>query len=193
MILSVGSLFEKKGHDYLIQAVALLVQRGMNAECLIVGDGPRRPMLEGLIAKLGLSGTVVLSGPLTTDEVRSLCRRATAFVLASVTSKVEGTDGIPVSLMEAMASAVPCISTPVAGIPELVQDNVTGLLVPERDPQSLADSMQRLLIDVGLRRRLGENARRRVVAEFDLRSNIVKLADLFQSSLSAKEAVGWRP
>ncbi len=184
MILSVGSLFEKKGQDYLIQAVALLIRRGLNLQCLIVGDGPRRPLLEDLTRRLGLSGAVVLAGPLPNDKVKSLCQRATVFALPSVTSRTEGTDGIPVSLMEAMASAKPCISTPIAGIPELLEDNVTGLLVPERDPLSLANGIQRLLSDVDLCRRLGENARRKVEAEFNLCSNIPKLAALFQSSLT---------
>jgi colanic acid/amylovoran biosynthesis glycosyltransferase len=184
MILSVGSLFEKKGQDYLIRAVALLMRRGLNLQCLIVGDGPRRPLLEDLTRRLGLSGVVELVGPLPNDKVKSLCQRAAAFALPSVTSRTEGTDGIPVSLMEAMASAKPCISTPIAGIPELLEDNVTGLLVPERDPLSLANGIQRLLSDVDLCRRLGENARRKVEAEFNLCSNIPKLAALFHASLN---------
>jgi glycosyltransferase involved in cell wall biosynthesis len=182
-IVSVGSLVEKKGHEYLIRAIARLVRQYFDLQCIIVGDGPKRPLLELLIKQLGLSNVVTLTGPLPNDKVKSLCQKADIFVLACITSPLEGTDGIPVSLMEAMALGKPCVSTFVAGIPELIQDGETGLLVPERDEKALADAIMRLLLDPGLRVRLGQAARKKIETDFNLSMNAKKLACLFKDSL----------
>jgi glycosyltransferase involved in cell wall biosynthesis len=179
-ILSVGSLRQKKGHEYLIDACAQLVKRGQRFHCQVVGDGPLRRALEERISLHGLEDHVSLLGPKTQKEIRDLYRHTDAFVLACVVARDGDRDGVPYSLMEAMAMEIPVITTPVTGIPELVRDGKTGLLVPERDSASLAQAMERLICDEALRHDLGRRGRQAVEAGFDVRATIPQLAAALQ-------------
>jgi colanic acid/amylovoran biosynthesis glycosyltransferase len=179
LILAVAQLMERKGLRYLIEACQLLTQRGRIVQCEIVGDGPLREELEALASRDGLARTVSLTGPLPHHEVVARLRRAAAFVLPCIVADDGDRDGIPNVILEAMAAAVPVVSTAVSGIPEVVRDGTTGLLVPERDPRAIADAVERLLDDADLASRLGQAARAFVRSEFDLDRNVERLLERF--------------
>jgi colanic acid/amylovoran biosynthesis glycosyltransferase len=179
MILCVGTLHEVKGHPYLIEACRLLQERGHNFECHFVGDGPDLKSLTELVEQAGLSGKVRFHGRLTRDEIARLLQDADVLTAPSVPTSDGRREGIPVVLMEAMGSGVPVIASDLSGIPELVNDQLTGLLAPPRDARSLADALERYIQDPGLRRRLGNAGRAKVVGEFDLNKNAAKLAQYF--------------
>jgi len=145
-VVSVARLVEKKGLTYAIRAVAALRRDGVDIALDIVGDGPLRPSLESLIAELGMGNAVRIIGARSRDEVARAMGAAHLFAAPSVTARDGDMEGIPVALMEAMASGVPVVATRHSGIPELVEDKVTGLLVPERDTDSLAAAF-RWLVD----------------------------------------------
>src|SRR6185437_9215841 len=137
---------EKKGLTYAIRAVAALRRDGVDIALDIVGDGPLRPSLESLIAELGMGNAVRIIGARSRDEVARAMGAAHLFAAPSVTARDGDMEGIPVALMEAMASGVPVVATAHSGIPELVEDGVSGLLVPERDTDALAAAF-RWLVD----------------------------------------------
>ncbi len=174
-ILSVCRFVEKKGLDYLLRACAILRQKGASFRCLLVGDGPERDRLVTLAEKLELAGLVEFTGPVSNATVRDLMTRGDLLVAPSVYAGDGERDGIPTVLLEAMAYAIPVISTRVSGIPELVAHEQNGLLVKERDEVALADAMQRLLREPQLRASLGRRGRERVLADFDIRHSSRRL------------------
>jgi glycosyltransferase involved in cell wall biosynthesis len=137
-VLSVGQLSERKGHPVLLQAVAAARARGADVRLTLVGDGPLREDLGRLAGALGIDGAVDLAGAIGHDRLADLYRAADAFCLASFA------EGVPVVLMEAMASGLPVIATRVMGVPELVEDGVSGLLVAPGRPDAIADALVRL-------------------------------------------------
>lgn len=147
-ILSVGRLIEKKGYPDLITACGLLRDQGLAYRCRIVGEGPLEESLKAQIASLELQDLVELTGPLGIDEIRRLLVEETQiFALACATEHDGGKDNLPTVLMEAMAASLPCVSTHLAGVPEMVVDGVTGLLCDERQPQAFATHLATLLRD----------------------------------------------
>ena len=147
-ILSVGRLIEKKGYADLIQACAALRDQGLSFRCRIVGEGPLEQQLKAQVTDLKLDAQVQLTGPLPLDEIRRLLVEETQiFALACATESDCGKDNLPTVLMEAMAASLPCVSTKLAGVPEMVLDGVTGLLCNERDPQTFATHLAALLRD----------------------------------------------
>lgn len=179
MILCVGTLHEVKGQPYLIEACRLLEERGHTFECHFVGDGPDRKDLNELVEHFGLSSKVRFHGSLTREQIARLLMDADVLTAPSVPTRDGRREGIPVVLMEAMGSGVPVIASDLSGIPELVNDQLTGLLVPPRDARAIADALERLIQDPGVRRRLGNAGRAKVVGEFDLNKNAAKLAQYF--------------
>jgi glycosyltransferase involved in cell wall biosynthesis len=177
-ILAVGRLVEKKGYPYLIDACRLLIDRGYDVRLRIVGAGEMKDALRRHIAEVGLDERVELLGARSQDEVIELYRTATVFTLPCVVLDNGDRDGIPNVLVEAMRVGLPVISTAVSGIPELVVDEETGLLVPPRDAQALASALGRLLDDAELRARLAAGAAHRVAHEFDLAANAAMLKAL---------------
>lgn len=159
----VAGLRNFKGHEYLFDALRILELRGRKVILDIVGDGPLRSQLEAMAGD-----NVVFHGAVDIDKVLAIVSGSDMAVMPSVVMPDGRRDGIPVALIEAMALGVPVISTRVSGIPELVEHEVTGLLVEQRNPLQLADAIERLLDDDSLRCRLGESGRRRVEHEFDL-------------------------
>jgi glycosyltransferase involved in cell wall biosynthesis len=184
LILSVGQLVEKKGLPYLVQACAQLEQRGYQFRCVIVGRGPQEAQLRQMIHAAGLADCVQLAGPVFQEQLAPYLAKAQVFVLPCVVARDGDRDGIPVSLMEAMAMELPAVSTQVSGIPELIAHEQTGLLVPPRDADALAEALARLLDDPALRRQLGQAARARVMEAFDLETNARMLLNLFQAALA---------
>ena len=127
------------------------------------------------VSATGLDGLVDLVGPQTSDRVQDYLARAAVFALPSVVTQTGNAEGIPVALMEAMAAGVPVVSTAITGIPELVVDGQTGLLVPPRNAEALADAIERLLTDDALRRRLREAAFDKVRDEFEIERNATEI------------------
>jgi glycosyltransferase involved in cell wall biosynthesis len=178
-IVSVGRLDAIKGFDVLIDAVGELARQGRRVRCQIIGEGPREAELRARIAQGGLGELVELAGARPQAEVRAALYSAAIFALPSVVTPSGDRDGIPVSLMEAMAAGTPSVSTTVSGIPELVEHESEGLLVPEGDASALAGALARLLDDPLLGRRMAVAARAKVEREFDATHEARKLLQLF--------------
>jgi len=142
--ISVCRLVEKKGIDYAVRAIAALVRTGRQATYDVVGDGPQRFRLEQLAAELGVEALVRFHGWRERREVMALLEKASVFVAPSITSGNGEQEGIPVALMEAMAMGLPVVSTWHSGIPELVKDGRTGLLVQEKDAGALCKKFEYL-------------------------------------------------
>jgi len=172
-VLSVGRLVSAKGHGVLLEAVAIAARGGAPIRLTIVGDGPRRARLEALAAELGIAGQVTFAGAVAQDRLPAMFAAADAFCLPSFA------EGLPVVLMEAMATGLPAVTTGVMGIPELVADQENGLLVPPGRADLVADALVRLSRDPELRNRLGRAGRARVVEAFDIRREARRLHDLF--------------
>jgi glycosyltransferase involved in cell wall biosynthesis len=179
-VMSNGRMIEKKGFEFLIDACARLAEKGYLFHCSIIGDGPLRKTLQARIDQYNLQGCVSLLGFKSISDVQNLYNSSDIFALPCVIVKSGDRDGIPVVLMEAMAMQVPVITTPVSGNPELVCDGETGLLVPERDAQSLALAIGRLINDPSLRSRLGEQGRQTILAGFDIHQTAAQMAEIFQ-------------
>ena len=179
-LLSVARLTEKKGLQYAIDAVALLQQLGMAIQYHIIGDGPLRPTLEAQIQALGLSAQVQLCGAQPAASVVAALKSSDVFLLPSVTAANGDMEGIPVSLMEAMASGVLCLSTYHSGIPELICHAESGLLVPERDAAAIAQQLQSLSLGHYDLSTIRLNARAKIVAEFNQQQIYEQLAAFLQ-------------
>ena len=156
LIYSVGRLIEKKGFDDLIRACALLRDQGTSFQCRITGDGPLRDALTTQIQAADLTHHVTLTGPLSQPEIIIQLGQATVFALPCVTESNGGRDVLPTVLMEAMAAALPCVSTTLAGVPEMVLHEKTGLLTAERDPSATAAALTEILANPALAIRFGQ-------------------------------------
>jgi glycosyltransferase involved in cell wall biosynthesis len=177
-VLSVGRLVEQKGFHDLIRAAAILRADGVEIDCEIVGRGPLRTELEALVDELELRGVVRFSGALLPDEVGARLADCDLFVLACRIDESGNRDSMPVVIKEAMASAVPVVSTDTVGVPEMVDDEVGRLARPD-DPGSLARAMADVLaLTEAERRVLGLTGRARVEERFNLHTETAKLRDL---------------
>jgi colanic acid/amylovoran biosynthesis glycosyltransferase len=175
-VVCTGRLVPEKGQTLLVHSIRTLTDRGVDVELVLIGDGPGRERLEKLVAELGLGGRVTFTGSLPPAEVFAHVKTATVFCLPSFA------EGIPVALMEAMAIGVPVISTQVFGIPELVIQNTTGLILIPGDQAALDAALERLLSDPDLRSRVAAGAREHVEDEFNLARNTATLAGLFREA-----------
>jgi len=155
---TVANLSWYKDYPTLIKAAALVVREIPQAQFLLIGEGPERPKIEGMVRARGLSQSVHLLG--RRADVPALLGAMDVFAISSLT------EGLCVALAEAMWAGLPCAATRQGGVPELVKDGETGLLVPPRSPEALADALVRLLKDPALRRDMGEAGRRRVEQKF---------------------------
>jgi colanic acid/amylovoran biosynthesis glycosyltransferase len=180
-LVSVGRLVEKKGIEYVLRAVRILSDRGVDVEYRILGEGPRRERLEALAAELDITGRVRLHGRHDQQAVREAVEHSDFLVSASVTAADGDEEGIPNVLKEAMALGLPVIGTRHAGIPELIEDGVSGLLVPERDEAALADALQRLARQPGRWAAMGREGRARIERDYDIDRLNDRLAGLFQN------------
>lgn len=178
-LLCVGRLSSAKGQVLLVQACARLRDEGFDFSLTLVGDGPDRSRIEQSIAQLQLGAHIHLTGALNQVAVKAHFSRADIFVLPSLA------EGIPVVLMEAMSSGVPCVSTPVNGIPELIEHDQTGLLATPGDVDSLTHQLRRLILQPALRCALAEAAYAKVLADFDLNRNVARLSGHFSNYSSA--------
>jgi glycosyltransferase involved in cell wall biosynthesis len=179
-IISVGRLVAFKGFEHLIDACAELARRGLDFTCEIIGDGPLRDALQKKIEMLNLSPRVNLLGSLSQEVVLEKLRSADIFALASVTDRQGASDVFPTVIIEAMAAARPVVSTQLAGIPESVVHEETGLLVPSGDTIALTRALEQLIRDPELRVRYGHAGRARIEQHFRIERTVAPLLQLLQ-------------
>jgi len=179
-IVAGGSLVEQKGLPYLVEAASRLRARGIEFHIDIVGDGPQHALLANAIARHGLAECVVLVGSMPHEHLVERIRTSAMVVLPCIETRSRYMDGIPNLLIESLALEVPVVTTRLSGIPELVVDGETGLLVPPQDAGALADAIALLLRDPARGRALGRNGRARVESMFDLERNARELVGRFR-------------
>lgn len=180
VILAVGRLQAKKGFATLIDACRLLRKRGVPFRCVIAGEGPERGKLEAAIARHGLREAVGLPGAQTQEQVAALLGTARVFALPCTIAPDGDRDSLPNVLLEALAAGVPVVTTPVAGIPEAIEDGRTGLLTPPDDAAGLAARIENLLNNEPLCRTLVGFGKAVVAERFDITRNVTPLAELFE-------------
>ncbi len=180
-LVSVGRLVEKKGIADVIRALRVLLDRGVGAEYRVFGDGPLRAGLAALAVELGVAERVVFEGWQGQEVVREGLARADVLVAASVTAADGDEEGIPNVLKEAMASGMPVVGTRHAGIPELLEDGVSGWLVPERDEAALAAALARLAAEPERWAAMGRAGRAKIEREYDIRRLNDRLAGMLET------------
>ncbi|MGC2108519.1 MAG: glycosyltransferase family 4 protein [Candidatus Korobacteraceae bacterium] len=173
-LISVGRLADIKGYPLLLEAVALLVAEGREVRLRLVGDGPDSPQLRQQAQQLGIADRVVFAGWQSQAELRELYGKSDVCVLSSFS------EGVPVVLMEAMATGVPCVAPRIAGIPELIRDGLEGLLVTPANVVELASAIRTIMDQPELRRRMSALGRERVAEQYDLGKNVLKMSELLK-------------
>lgn len=186
-IAAVGRLIEKKGFIHLVRAVGRLRDRGVPVSCTVVGDGPEKDRLKDEIRRLELRGCVTLAGAWSQARVRDLLNQSTCLVLPCVRAADGNVDALPTVLLEAMASECPCVSTTLSGVPEIIEHEHSGLLVPPGDDASLADAIARVLESDTFHAELARNGRRRAEETFDIRRNVGRMRAWFAEALGVDE------
>lgn len=179
LIGAVGRLAEEKGFDVLIRAVARLAAEGRDVGLAIAGDGPEHARLTQLVAELGVADRVRLLGFVA--DPTALYEAMDVYALSS------RREGLPNVLLEAMAFEVPIVAARVAGVPKLVDDGASGLLIPAEDLDALVATLGRLCEDAALRRRLGQTGRETVVNRFSFAARMAKIAAVYNDVLAVKE------
>lgn len=173
-ILTVGRVVAVKGQKLLIEALADLKGHGIPARLTIVGDGPELPALQSLAARLGMASHITFAGAVGQDEIRSYYARADVFALPSFA------EGLPVVLIEAMAMGLPVVASRITGIPELIEEGVSGLLTAPGRGADLTSALAQLLAQPAAQRdAMGRAGREKVVAEFNLERTATQLLDIF--------------
>ncbi|MBI2541507.1 glycosyltransferase family 4 protein [Candidatus Woesearchaeota archaeon] len=178
-ILSVGRLAEKKGIKYLVMAMEKVVKRLPDAKLVIVGDGPERGSLEALAKKLGLGKNIIFAGKVGNTELPKFYASADLFAGPSIVTKSGDTEGLGVVFLEALASGTCVVGSNVGGIPDIIEHNKTGLLVRQKDPNQLADSIIKLLLDRNLRKRLALSGQRKIREKYSWKLMGKKFDELF--------------
>lgn len=186
-VLGVGRLIEKKGFDVLVRAVAQLRDRGIAARATLIGDGEELERLSALAGELGLRERVAFLGARTQEEVRAFLRRATVMCLPCQVGLDGNRDALPTVLLEALASGLPVVSTPVTGIPEIVDHGRAGLLVPESDPRATAQALADLLTNASHRLALARTGRARAEELFDAHAAARTLQSWFAEAREHQE------
>ncbi len=182
IIVGIGRLTEMKGFEYLIRACKKL-ESSLAFKCHIVGDGPLRNNLMKLTENLGLTNKVIFEGILDSTKINDLLSKTDVLVQPSIWNDKDGQEGIPVVLMEAMAKGIPVIASRISGIPELISDGNTGLLIEPKDENILANRILELTNNLELRNRLTENARIKIQEEFDVAKNADQLVNIFKNKI----------
>jgi len=174
-IVAIGRLIDKKGFPDLIHACRLLKDRGQLFRCEIIGEGPLEKELRAQIDLLDLQNCVKLLGAKPQHEIAERLAAGTVFVLPSVIGPDGGMDNLPTVIMEAMATGLPVISTAIGGIPEMVVENETGVLVPAGDAGALARAIEKVIVDLSFARHLGEKGHQRACELFSIATNVRQL------------------
>ena len=182
-IISIANFVEKKGLIYLLKACKSLRDKGLQFKCIVIGDGEKRQELQHYIEKTGIGDVVSLPGMYPNERVHGALKNSTVFVLPCIVAKDGDRDGIPVTLMEAMASGIPVISTQVSGIPELVKSEVNGKLVPPESESELAEAITDLLLCEELALKYSKEGRGTVVKHFNIKKIAIELKAFFESMI----------
>jgi glycosyltransferase involved in cell wall biosynthesis len=177
-IISVGRYVEKKGFDILIDACATLHDRGVQFSCDIIGGGPLQEVLQRMVCDRKVENHVHILGPRSQDEVRRALAESQVFALACQPDEEGGSDNLPTVIAEAMFTGIPCISTNLAGVPEMIDDGVNGLLVPPRNATALADGLERLLVDRELADRIAQAGLASAKERFSIEKSVLELREL---------------
>lgn len=177
-LLCIGRLAPSKGQHILIDAISLLVGRGYKVSLELIGDGPDRKSLEKAVQDKGVADSIRFHGAVNQDGIKQYLTKAEVFVLPSFA------EGVPVVLMEAMSMGIPCVSTAINGIPELIQTDVEGLLVPPADAEQLARAISALIEDSALRERLGRAGRQKILEKYCISTNMNGLDQIFKKRVS---------
>jgi glycosyltransferase involved in cell wall biosynthesis len=181
IIANPANLVEVKGHKYLIVAIKILRKKGYNIKCYLFGDGPLRKDLEKTVNEVNLGNIIIFKGAIPHNQLLELYanNEVDCMILPSIVMDKGEHEGIPVSLMEAMAFKIPVISTNTGGIPELL-DNDAGIMVEQKNSYKLAEAIETLIKDEGLRMKLGESGYNKVMEEFSLPNIVTKLLELMR-------------
>jgi glycosyltransferase involved in cell wall biosynthesis len=173
----------KKGFEYLIRAVPAILREHPNAKIVLAGGGDLEPRLVSLVKQLGVEKSVLMPGWVSRDRLPMYFSGCDLFVLPSVVDQQGNVDGLPNTLLEAMASARPVVATDVAGIPLAVKDGDNGLLVPEKQPGELSAAINLLLRAPELRVQYGEASRRRVENELNWETTASTFVKLYTAAV----------
>jgi colanic acid/amylovoran biosynthesis glycosyltransferase len=183
LVASVGALTGRKGHDVLIRAIAALADAGLDARLELIGDGPDQPGLKGLATALRVGDRVSFAGALPYEETLVRVAAAEVFALCCRETRTGDHDSLPVALMDAMSLGVPCVSSAAFGIPELIEDGVSGLLAPPGDVEAVAGRLAGILGAPGAQESLAAGGRHAVRERYDQERNLDSLAGLFRHLL----------
>ena len=187
-LLAIGRLVPTKGFDVLIRACGILARSGFDFHLSLVGDGSRMPWLKHLVRRLGLKERVSFPGFVPYDRVTGYFQSADIFVMPSVVDSTGNRDGLPTVILEALLHRLPVIATEVSGIPEIIQEGVTGLLVRPRDVRGLADSIRRMTGDRARALWMAEQGRKKVREEFDPARNHSALLEIYREIIPGGRA-----
>jgi glycosyltransferase involved in cell wall biosynthesis len=187
IVFAVGRMVYKKGFEYLIRAVPAILREHPEARIVLAGGGDLEPRLESLVHQLGVENSVIMPGWVTRDKMPLYFSGCDLFVLPSVVDQQGNVDGLPNTLLEAMASARPVVATEVAGVPLAVKDGENGLLVPEKQPGELASAINLLLRAPELRVQYGEASRRRVESELNWETTARTFIGLYNSAVGRRK------
>lgn len=183
-LVCIGRMVAAKGHQILLEAVMLLRERDIPLEVTLIGGGPELNHLQHFVAQNGLTDVVTFTQALSHPQTLAHLRRADLFALSSFA------EGVPVALMEAMSLGLPCVSTSIAGIPELIRNGVDGLLVPPANALAFANALEMVIVDPVLRRSLGASARQRIINQYNLPLNQELLVHTFRLKTGLPEGPG---
>lgn len=179
--ITVARLVEKKGIRYAILAIKELMKEYPNIQYRIIGSGHLENELKALVSSFGLENNVTFLGNLEDDSLIEELRTATMFILPCIRAENGDMDGIPVSLMEAMYSGIPVVSTRISGIPELIENGQEGILIEPKNSKQLSNAIKTLLEDKNLRTKLGENGKRKIETQFNIYNETAKLIDVWKN------------
>lgn len=183
IILHVARLTEVKGTKYLIDAFATVYKHFNNVKLVIIGTGELEDALRKQVIKLGLNDKILFLGAQPHENVIEWMQKSDIFCLPSITANSGDTEGLGMVFLEAGLCKLPVVATDSGGIPEVVLDNKTGYLVPERDSDKLAEKLLLLLKDENLRKKMGENARATIKERFDINKQTEKLEEIYKEIL----------
>jgi glycosyltransferase involved in cell wall biosynthesis len=183
-IISVGRLIPKKGYAELVEACSLLNEQGLDFRCTIIGGGPEHLPLRQLITARGLDQMIELVGPKSQIDIVELLAQSQIFVFPARRDETGDQDNLPTVLIEAMASGLPIVSSSLAGIPEIITDQINGVLVPQQAPEALASAIRSLLLDPKKRESLGVSGLSTVREKFNLVATVQELIGIFESHVN---------
>ncbi|HEX5660108.1 MAG TPA: glycosyltransferase [Polyangiales bacterium] len=183
-VVMVGRFIEKKGFEYGVRGFADALARGAVGELTIIGTGEREAKLRALVAELGIGHAVTFAGVLTSQDVASFLSESDVLMAPSVVAIDGNRESGVIALKEGSACGLAVLGTYHGGIPEIIEDGVTGYLVPERDVASLGDRLHRLLTDRALCAQLGENGRVKIAREYNLPDQVAELESLYDEAVA---------